>query len=81
MGWTLITDVAPKTHIGLTGGVFNFCANVAGILTPTVIGFIVAATGSFHGALVYIGVLALVGAVSYIFVVGDVRRLELSRVG
>ena len=81
LGWTLITDVAPKTHIGLTGGVFNFCANVAGILTPAVIGFIVAATGSFHGALVYIGVLALVGAVSYIFVVGDVRRLELTHVG
>ena len=81
LGWTLITDVAPKTHIGLTGGVFNFCANVAGILTPTIIGFIVAATGSFHGALVYIGALALVGAVSYIFVVGDVRRLELARVG
>ena len=51
LGWTLIADVAPKTQIGLTGGVFNFCANLAGIITPMVIGFIVAATGSFHGAL------------------------------
>ena len=53
LGWTLITDVAPKSHIGLTGGIFNFCANLAGIVTPIVVGFFVAATGSFHGALAY----------------------------
>ena len=56
LGWTLITDVAPKHLIGLTGGVFNFCANLAGIVTPLVIGFIVGATGSFFGALAYIAV-------------------------
>ena len=38
LGWTLITDVAPKNLIGLTGGVFNLCANLAGIVTPLVIG-------------------------------------------
>ena len=32
---------------GLTGGLFNFCANLAGILTPLVIGFIVAGFGNF----------------------------------
>lgn len=80
LGWTLISDVAPKSHIGLTGGIFNFCANLAGILTPMVVGFFVAATGSFHGALAYIGVLALVGAGSYIFIVGDVKRLEIDHV-
>ena len=49
LGWTLITDVAPKNLIGLTGGVFNLCANLAGIVTPLVIGVIVGATGSFFG--------------------------------
>lgn len=77
LGWTLISDVAPKPLIGLTGGVFNFCANLAGIITPLAIGFIVAATGSFYGALAYIGVLGLVGAAAYIFIVGDVRRVEI----
>lgn len=76
LGWTLITDVAPKKLIGLTGGVFNLCANLAGIITPIVVGFIVAATGSFFYALAFIGVIALIGALSYIFVVGDVRRVE-----
>ena len=55
LGWTLISDMAPKGLGGLTGGLFNFCANLAGILTPLVIGFIVAAFGSFFYALVYIG--------------------------
>ena len=77
LGWTLITDVAPKNLIGLTGGVFNLCANLAGIVTPLVIGLIVGATGSFFGALAYIAVVAIIGALSYIFVVGEVHRVEV----
>jgi ACS family D-galactonate transporter-like MFS transporter len=77
LGWTLISDVAPKPLIGLTGGVFNFMANLAGIITPMVVGFIVAATGSFFGALAFIGVLAIIGALSYIFILGDVVRVAM----
>ena len=75
LGWTLISDVAPKKLVGLTAGLFNFCTNLAGIVTPVVIGFVVAKTGSFFGGLAFIGVMALLGALSYTFVVGDVRRL------
>jgi MFS transporter, ACS family, D-galactonate transporter len=78
LGWTLITDVAPKRLIGLTGGVFNLCANLAGIVTPLVVGFVVAATGSFEWALAFIALLAIIGALSYIFLVGDVKRVEYS---
>jgi ACS family D-galactonate transporter-like MFS transporter len=77
LGWTLVSDVAPKSMIGLTGGVFNLCTNLAGIITPIVVGLIVAATGSFYGALAFIGGLALIGAFSIIFIVGDVHRLEM----
>jgi MFS transporter, ACS family, D-galactonate transporter len=80
LGWTLIADVAPKHLMGLTGGVFNFCANLAGIVTPLVIGFVLGATGSFYGALAYIATLGLVGAAAYVFIVGEVKRVELSRV-
>lgn len=76
LGWTLISDIAPRNLMGLTGGVFNFAANLAGIVTPLVVGFIVAATGSFFGALAYVGAVALLGALSYIFILGDVRRIE-----
>ena len=77
LGWTLVSDIAPKGLLGLTGGIFNFAANLAGIITPLVIGFIVATTGSFFGALMFIAIVALVGAFSYIFIVGDIRRIEL----
>ena len=76
LGWTLLTDVAPKELMGLSGGVFNFCANLAGIVTPLVVGFVVATTGSFAWALAFIGIVALLGVLSYVFVVGDVRRVE-----
>ena len=77
LGWTLVSDIAPKNLLGLTGGIFNFAANLAGIITPLVIGLIVAATGSFVGALLFIAIVALIGAFSYIFVVGDIKRIEI----
>jgi ACS family D-galactonate transporter-like MFS transporter len=63
--------------LGLTTGLFNLCANFAGIVTPMVIGFIVSATGSFALALGYIAIMAVGGALSYIFLLGDVHRVEL----
>jgi MFS transporter, ACS family, D-galactonate transporter len=75
LGWTLITDVAPKTLIGLTAGLFNLCANCAGIVTPLVVGLVVKLTGSFAWALAYIAAMAVGGVLSYLFVLGDVRRV------
>jgi ACS family D-galactonate transporter-like MFS transporter len=77
LGWTVISDVAPKEFIGLTAGIFNFSANLAGIVTPLVIGYAYQSTGSFVGPLVYIGVVALVGAFSYSVILGDIHRLEM----
>jgi ACS family D-galactonate transporter-like MFS transporter len=77
LGWTVVSDIAPKKLIGLTSGIFNFSANMAGILTPLVIGIAFELTGSFVGPLVYIGVVALVGAFSYSVILGDIHRLDV----
>ena len=77
LGWTLITDVAPKRLIGLTTGLFNLCANLAGIVTPLVVGLVVKMTGSFAWALAFIATIALCGVLSYLFLLGDVRRVEI----
>lgn len=77
LGWTLISDVAPKSMVGLTGGVFNLCANLAGIVTPIVIGAIVQATGSFYGALAYVAALGVVGVLAYVLIVGPVERVSI----
>jgi MFS transporter, ACS family, D-galactonate transporter len=77
LGWSIIPDIAPKRLMGLTGGIFNFTTNIAGIVTPMVIGFLVALTGSFVWGLAFIGAVAIMGAASYIFLLGDIRRIEL----
>ena len=76
LGWTVIADIAPKPLIGLTGGIFNLSANLAGIVTPIVIGVFFQMTGSFVAPLAYIAVVALVGAFSYSIILGDIHRLD-----
>ena len=78
LGWTVVSDIAPKKLIGLTSGIFNFSANMAGILTPLVIGIAFELTGSFVGPLVYIGVVALIGAFAYSVILGDIHRLDIA---
>ncbi|NBC36181.1 MFS transporter [Novosphingobium sp. FSY-8] len=77
LGWTLLSDVAPKEMMGLTGGLFNFVTNLAGIITPLVVGYVVGSTGGFYGALAYIGALGLIGTLTYIFVLGPVERVTI----
>ena len=77
LGWTVISDIAPKKVIGLTGGIFNFATNLAGIVTPIVVGTFFGMTGSFVGPLIYIAAVALIGAFSYTVILGDIHRLEL----
>jgi ACS family D-galactonate transporter-like MFS transporter len=77
LGWAVITDIAPKKAMGLAAGVFNLATNMAGIITPLAIGFIVKATGSFVWALTLVAALALTGVFAYLFILGDVKRVEL----
>ena len=81
LGWTVVSDIAPKKLIGLTGGIFNFSANLAGIVTPLVIGITFQVTGTFVGPLIYIAVVALLGAFAYSVILGDIHRLEIDTGG
>ena len=76
-GWSVISEVAPPGQIGLIGGLFSASANLSGIVTPLVIGSIVQQTGSFVGALIFVGIVAAIGALSWIFLVGKIHRIEI----
>lgn len=78
LGWAVMADVAPRKLAGLSGGVFNMFGNIAGIVTPVVVGFIVAETGSFDLALAFVAVHCLLTIVAYTAIVGPIRRLELA---
>lgn len=73
--WSLVSALAPVRLLGLTGGVFNFVGNLSSICTPIVIGLLVS-KDSFAPAIVYVSSLALLGALSYILLVGKVERIE-----
>ena len=77
LGWAVVSDTSPKQIAGLSGGLFNTFGNLSSITTPIIIGYIIAATGSFKMALVFVGANALIAAVSYLFIVGDIKRIEL----
>jgi MFS transporter, ACS family, glucarate transporter len=77
LGWAVVSDTSPKEAGGLSGGLFNTFGNTAGITTPIAIGYILQATGSFAGALVFVGANALVAILCYLLVVGEIRRFEL----
>jgi len=77
LGWTVISDVAPKSMIGLTAGIFNFFTNLAGILTPIIIGYVLKYTKTYSAGLIYVAAMPLIGVLLYVFVLGDVKRLSI----
>lgn len=77
LGWAVNSDTAPKQIAGLSGGLLNTCGNLSSITTPIAIGYIIQTTGSFNGALVYVGVHAFVAMACYLFFVGEIKRVEL----
>jgi ACS family glucarate transporter-like MFS transporter len=77
LGWAVVADTSPKEMAGVTGGIFNTFGNVAGIVTPIVIGYIVKGTGSFDGALIFVGAHCVICIAAYFLIVGKIKRLEL----
>jgi MFS family permease len=63
-------DLAPPSLVGSLTSIQNFLGNFAGVLAPVITGSIVASTGSFVGALVVAGAMTMLGAFSYLFLLG-----------
>ncbi|WP_349885990.1 MFS transporter [Pantoea ananatis] len=78
LGWCVLSDTSPKEVLGIAGGVFNMCGNMASIVTPLVIGIILANTQSFDYAILYVGSMGLLGLISYLFIVGPLERITLT---
>ena len=71
---SLPIDLAPPAVVGSLTSIQNFFGNIGGLLAPIVTGYIVDSTGSFVGSLVVAGGMALFGAISYVFVMGNLDR-------
>jgi len=77
LGWAVVSDTSPRDIAGLSGALFNTFGNTAAITTPIVIGYLVKGSGQFASALVFVGANAVVAVLSYLLVVGEIKRLEL----
>lgn len=72
------SDMAPQGRVGMLSGLQFLCGNIGGMLSPLVVGFIVAATGGFNLALVFVSGAQIVGLLCYIFLMGRVSRIQLT---
>jgi ACS family glucarate transporter-like MFS transporter len=79
LGWTVVSDTSPKEITGLSGGLFNTFGNTAAMTTAIVIGYLVKWTGGFNAALIFVGASGLGACICYLFVVGEIKRLELKK--
>jgi ACS family glucarate transporter-like MFS transporter len=79
LGWTVVSDTSPKEIMGLSGGLFNTFGNTAAITTAIIIGYLVKGSGGFATALIFVGANALGAIFFYLFVVGEIKRLELEK--
>ena len=73
--WALTQTLAGAPMAGKWTGVQNFIGNFAGIVGPALTGIVVERTGNFLWAFVITGVITLLGAFAWIFVVGPVRQV------
>ncbi|MFD7325904.1 MFS transporter [Streptomyces sp. NPDC059875] len=51
--WSLPSILAGRANAGVVGGAMNLSGNIAGIVTPIAVGYIVGGTGSYTWALLY----------------------------
>ena len=73
--WAITQTLAGPRMAGRWTGLQNFVGNLAGVIAPAVTGFVIDYTGRFFVAFVIMAVVALLAALSYIFVIGPVKEI------
>jgi ACS family glucarate transporter-like MFS transporter len=75
--WSLPGDVAPSSrHVASIGGIQNFASNIAGIISPFLFGLLLDLYGgSYSPAFALAAGVAVIGALTYAFIVGRAEPL------
>jgi len=61
--WAVPARLASTQHVGRLSGAMNFLGNVAGILSPILVGVIVQSSGSFVGVFIMFAIAGLLMAI------------------
>ncbi len=75
--WTILAEVAPKGMGGTVSSAINTVSSIAGVLAPTITGFIYKFTGSFQMALLVAGIGVCLSICAILFIVPDIKPIEL----
>lgn len=75
--WTILAEVAPRGMGGTVSSAINTVSSIAGVLAPTITGFIYKFTGSFQLALFVAGIGILISICAILFVVPEIKPIEL----
>jgi ACS family D-galactonate transporter-like MFS transporter len=73
--WGITQTLAGPKTAGRWTGLQNFLGNLAGVIGPTLTGFVIDRTGRFFLAFVIMAIVALLAAFSWICVVGPVKPI------
>jgi MFS family permease len=74
--WAITQTIAGPSAAGKWTGLQNAFGNLAGVAAPWATGVIVAATGHFFYAFLAVSVVLVVGALSFLFIVGPVSPID-----
>ena len=77
--WVIPQILAGPRASGRWTGLQNFIGNLAGISAPVFTGFLVQRTGTFHYAFLLAGFMSILGAASWLFLLGPIERFSFSR--
>jgi sugar phosphate permease len=75
---SLPIDLAPRSVVGSLTAIQNFFGNIGGLLAPIVTGYLLKNSGTFVSSLLVAGGMALFGAISYVFIVGNLERNRIA---
>jgi ACS family glucarate transporter-like MFS transporter len=79
--YTCVPELAPKKLTGSVAGIMNAGGAFAGAVAPLVTGFIVKFTGSFQIALAVGGISLLLAACFLLFVIPELKPMEIADAG
>ena len=77
--WVILQILAGPRASGRWTGLQNFIGNIAGISAPVITGFLVERTGTFLYAFLLAGFMSILGAASWLFLLGPLEQISFRR--
>jgi MFS transporter, ACS family, D-galactonate transporter len=70
----ILQSCAPSGAVGIWTGAENFAGNLAGIIAPLAVGFLITSYGSYVAGFQLASIILLAGVLAYWFIVGDLKQ-------